>query len=207
MKPLQTFPKPLGHFQPNLAQSIGFNFFLYEGPTPLQRGDNYKIVKMHWQILKSSPELLDKFYPNLTRSLLRWREFTFLYFKGQIQKCDNCKIVNYYWICQKSMLQISWISSRLLWGGTVARWATWPMNLLLEIEIANTNASYGPDYLYIHVLNFKLLHLNIFFCIKVHSLNFVKDWCSMSNVTSQTLVIKTPNYLNQLNWKPTFTFP
>ena len=39
-------PEPLGNFQPNLAQSIGFNF-LYEGPTPSQRGDNYKIVQMH----------------------------------------------------------------------------------------------------------------------------------------------------------------
>ena len=54
------------------------SIFLYEGPTPSQRGDNYKIVQMHWQMLKSSsPELLDRFYPNLTQSLLGWRGFIF----------------------------------------------------------------------------------------------------------------------------------
>ena len=55
------------------------SIFLYEGPTPSQRVEHYKIVQMHWQILKSSSqELLDKFYPNLSQSLLGWRGFIFL---------------------------------------------------------------------------------------------------------------------------------
>ena len=59
--------------KPNLSQRVmGIPICSNEGPYSFQRGDNYKIVKMYWHILKySSPELLDKFYPNLTQSLLR----------------------------------------------------------------------------------------------------------------------------------------
>ena len=49
-------PEPLGHFQPNLAQSIlgcmGFQVCSNEGPCPFSRGDNYEIVKIHWRNLK-----------------------------------------------------------------------------------------------------------------------------------------------------------
>ena len=78
---LKSSPEPLGQFRTNLAESIGFSC-LYEGPTLFQKGNNSKIVKMHWQILKSSP--LDKFYLNLTQSLLGWRGFIFLLIKGHI---------------------------------------------------------------------------------------------------------------------------
>ena len=50
-------PEPLGQFQPNSAQSNypllgwrGFKFVQIKGPSSFLRGDNYKKVKMHWQI-------------------------------------------------------------------------------------------------------------------------------------------------------------
>ena len=99
--------EPLGHFQPNLAESIRFNFFLYEVPTPSQRGNNYKIVIMHRQIFKSpSPELLDKFYLNLPQSLLEWRGLFFLKLRTKIffKKCgDNCKAVKSVTTSKKSI--------------------------------------------------------------------------------------------------------
>ena len=62
------------------------SIFLYEGATPSLRGDNYKIVKMHWQILKSSsPELLDKFFLNLTQSLQMCAPLT----RSQCKVYDN----------------------------------------------------------------------------------------------------------------------
>ena len=47
----------MGQFKPNLAQSIlgwrGFKFFFStEGPRSFSRGDNYDIVKIHWQNFK-----------------------------------------------------------------------------------------------------------------------------------------------------------
>ena len=48
--------EPLSQFQPNLAQNIlgwrGFKFIHMKGPGPFLRGDNYKIVKIHWRHLK-----------------------------------------------------------------------------------------------------------------------------------------------------------
>ena len=68
----------------------------YEGHTPSQREDYYKKVKMYWHILKpSSPELLEKFYPNWHKAY--WGEGDFFSFKLRANfffKCgDNCKIV------------------------------------------------------------------------------------------------------------------
>ena len=54
-----------------------------EGSRPFPRGDNYEIVKIHWQNLKtSSPEPLSKFQPNLAQSILGWRGFKFIQMKG-----------------------------------------------------------------------------------------------------------------------------
>ena len=71
-------PEPLGHFQPNLAQSIRFNFFLYAGPTRPFSNGRWLQNRKNALTKSSSPKLLVKFYPNLTQSLLGLRGFIFL---------------------------------------------------------------------------------------------------------------------------------
>ena len=72
------FSRTTGTFSTELGTKHRIIFF-YTKVQPLVKGrDNYKVVQMHGQILKSSsPEFLDKAYQNLTQSLLGWRGFMF----------------------------------------------------------------------------------------------------------------------------------
>ena len=102
------------------------------GPRPSQRVDNWEIIKINWQLLKSSPEPLGQYQPNLAQSILGRRGFKFVQMKGHtllkgeiigkflkslpfysvLEFCiRRYRIFHGYWVCHKSMLQISWISS------------------------------------------------------------------------------------------------
>ena len=73
-------PDPLGQFKQILTQK-GI-LCKNERSQPFPRRDNYEIAKIHRQYLKSSPEPLGRFQPNLAQCIPEWRGFKFEQKKG-----------------------------------------------------------------------------------------------------------------------------
>ena len=114
-------PEPLGHFQPNLAQSIlgwrGIKFVQMKGPALFQG----EIITKEWKCIeefeRSSPEPLGQFQPNLAQSICGWRWFKFVQMKGfvnfQGEKITDNEIAKIHWQNFKNLLLKSY------WGNFI----------------------------------------------------------------------------------------
>ena len=139
-----------------------------EGPRPSQRGDNWELIKINWQLLKilfsrTTGPILTKF----DNSILRRSEFKFVHIKGHVlsPRGDNYEISKIHWLNLKNLLKIHWANFNQTWhktslgeviSGFFFKWRTMPFSKGDNYEMAK-----------IHWRNLK-----IFFSMQIHWANF-----------------------------------